>query len=288
MVKRKIISALLLVVMVVSMVPFTAMADPFYNLWQRVDDGWVYWDANGHKASGWNKIGKTWYYFDPEDNLMLADQWLWEDNSKGQRVGYHFNSDGAMEKNKWIVWSETDSKNWMYLGADGATVIGWKRISKDWYWFDNELPEENLYYGVMARDRQVDNLYYVGSDGKMVTNKWVKVEDAPGYYTFWSYYDANGVMANKGWKKINKKWYWFASDGIAAIGTCKIMYSGTMKPFYFDEFNADLRTGWFHKTHNSETWYYAYPDTGVIACDTSVTYKGKVYKFDETGRCLNP
>ena len=56
------------------------------------------------------------------------------------------------------------------------------------------------------------------------------------------------------WKQIDGKWYYFNAGG-------------------------DMKTGWLQQ---GSTWYYFKAD-GVMACDETLTIKGKTYTFSSTG-----
>ena len=82
-------------------------------------------------------------------------------------------------------WVEEEG-NWMFYDKDGYHLTdSWKKHEGDWFYLDGN--------GHLTFDRQVDD-YYIGTDGKRVSNQWVKVandddwgsEDEPEFY--WYYY----------------------------------------------------------------------------------------------------
>ena len=76
-----------------------------------------------------------------------------------------------------------DSKGFRYRNLDGTySRKTWQCIKGSWYYFYSS--------GYMARRTKLGR-YYVGINGKMVTNKWVKI----GNYKY--YYGADGRMKKK-------------------------------------------------------------------------------------------
>ena len=70
---------------------------------------------------------------------------------------------------------------------------------------------------------QIDE-YYVGEDGKRVTESWISVENEdygndesePEYY--WYYYGKNGKMTTSRWMTIEGSTYYFNEDGHMMTG----------------------------------------------------------------------
>ena len=151
-------------------------------------------DKTEEKKVGWTQTGNVWYYF----------------NAKGQQVknawvgSYWLGSDGKMVTNSWV----DDGK--YYVGSDGKWVkdakratddkkptedkkpaedkksdtkkTGWVQTGSVWYHYNNQ--------GELTKNAWVGS-YWVGSDGKMVTNSWV---DGGKYY-----------VGNEGWYIPNYK-----------------------------------------------------------------------------------
>ena len=151
-------------------------------------------DKTEEKKVGWTQTGNVWYYF----------------NTKGQQVknawsgNYWLGSDGKMVTNSWV----DDGK--YYVGSDGKWVkdakratddkkptedkkpaedkksdtkkTGWVQTGSVWYHYNNQ--------GELTKNAWVGS-YWVGSDGKMVTNSWV---DGGKYY-----------VGNEGWYIPNYK-----------------------------------------------------------------------------------
>ena len=191
-----------------------------------VDNGRYYvgangvWDKNAKKPEeskpavaqkqGWVKEGNTWYYY--ENGTLVRNKWIGST--------YWVGADGKMATNAWV-----DNGRY-YVGANGAWVKdakkpeeskpaekkqGWKKEDNSWYYYDN---------GEVARNKWIGDTYWVGKDGKMVTDNWV---DNDRFYV-----DKSGkkdpsikkkVIINDelGWQKRNGgNWYYYEKDGSLA------------------------------------------------------------------------
>ena len=192
------------------------------NAW--VDNGRYYVGANGawvkdakkpetpkpvEKKQGWAKEGTAWYYY--HQGQIVKNAWV---------GSYWLGSDGKMATSSWV-----DNGRY-YVGANGAWVKdakkpetpkpvekkqGWVREGSTWYYFEN---------GTLVRNKWIGNTYWVGADGKMVTDNWV---DNDRFYV-----DKSGkkdpsikkkVIINDelGWQKRNGgEWYYYEKDGSLA------------------------------------------------------------------------
>ena len=190
------------------------------NAW--VDNGRYYvgkdgaWVKNAQKPvvkkQGWVKSGSDWYYFD-QNGTLVRNKWA---------GNYWLGADGKMATNSWV-----DNGRY-YVGVNGLwdknakkqeapkPVVkkqGWVKSGSDWYYFDQN--------GALVRNKWAGN-YWLGADGKMVTNAWV---DNGRYYV-----GANGlwdknakkqeapkpVVKKQGWTKVDNAWYYYEQDGTVA------------------------------------------------------------------------
>ena len=192
------------------------------NSW--VDNGRYYVGANGvwdknakkqeapkpvEKKQGWVKEGTAWYYY--HQGQIVKNAWV---------GSYWLGSDGKMATSAWV-----DNGRY-YVGANGVwdknakkqeapkpveKKQGWKKEDNSWYYYDN---------GEVARNKWIGDTYWVGVDGKMVTDNWV---DNDRFYV-----DKSGkkdpsikkkVIINDelGWQKRNGgEWYYYEKDGSLA------------------------------------------------------------------------
>lgn len=122
---------------------------PARDGWVKIGARWYLYD-NGEKLTGWQKDGNTWYYLD-EKGIMLCGGLTEID---GQT--YYFYDWGGMASS-W--WYEDEDGNWFYFRGNGSMA------TSSWIEWKGEY-------------------YYVGADGKMLTN----TTTPDGYRV-----DANGV-----------------------------------------------------------------------------------------------
>ena len=176
-----------------------------------VDNGRYYVGSNGAwvkgaqkpvevKKQGWAQSGSSWYYY--YQGNIVRNAWI---------GSYWLGSDGKMATNSWVDGGR------YYVGADGSwnknakkqeeKKHGWKKEDNSWYYYNQGQMVKNAWLGS----------YWLGSDGKMVTNSWV---DNDRYYV-----GANGVWEKdkkkeeekkRGWKKENNVWYYYNEDGTLA------------------------------------------------------------------------
>ena len=190
-----------------------------------VDNGRYYvgvngaWDKNAKKQEtpkpevkkqGWVKEGIAWYFY--HQGQVTKNAWV---------GSYWLGADGKMATNAWV-----DNGRY-YVGANGAWVKdakkqeapkpvekkqGWKKEDNSWYYYEQD--------GTLARNKWIGDTYWVGKDGKMVTDNWV---DNDRFYV-----DKSGkkdpsikkkVIINDelGWQKRNGgEWYYYEKDGSLA------------------------------------------------------------------------
>ena len=192
------------------------------NSW--VDGGRYYVGANGIldktvkkqeipkpevKKNGWVKEGSTWYYY--ENGTLARNKWI--------SSTYWVGADGKMATSSWVDGGR------YYVGANGAWVKdakkpeaakpvekkqGWVKEGNAWYFY---------YQGQITRNAWVGS-YWLGSDGKMMTNSWV---DNGRYYV-----GANGLLdksakkqevksevKKNGWVKEGSAWYYYENGTLA-------------------------------------------------------------------------
>ena len=173
-----------------------------------VDNGRYYVGSNGAwvkgaqkpvevKKQGWAQSGSSWYYY--YQGNIVRNAWI---------GSYWLGSDGKMATNSWVDGGR------YYVGADGSwnknakkqeeKKHGWKKEDNSWYYYNQGQMVKNAWLGS----------YWLGSDGKMVTNSWV---DNDRYYV-----GSNGswekdkkkedpvpIDKHVGWVKSGNTWYYF-------------------------------------------------------------------------------
>ena len=110
------------------------------------------WIKNYSNKSGWQKESGSWYYY--KNGSVVRNAWA---------GNYWLGADGRMATNSWV------DNNRYYVGADGVWIknysnkSGWQKESGSWYYYKN---------GSVVRNAWAGN-YWLGADGRMVTNSWV-------------------------------------------------------------------------------------------------------------------
>ena len=155
-------------------------------------------------AQGWVKSGNSWSFYNQNGTLVRN---AWAGN-------YWLGTDGKMVTNAWV-----DNGRY-YVGANGAWVKGaqnqasantakqgWVQSGNAWYYYNKSSLVVNKWVGN----------YWLGADGRMVTNAWV---DNNRYYV-----GANGAWVKdakrqeekrQGWVKDSNVWYYYNTDGTLA------------------------------------------------------------------------
>lgn len=116
--------------------------------WSKNDAGkWQYGTKDGYLSNGWNKVGKTWFYFNADGTAKQSEwlqengKWYYFNSNCGALCGwgkvdgnwYYFKGDNHMKTG----WEKVDG-NWYYLASSGKMVTGWTQIDGKWYYFSKE------------------------------------------------------------------------------------------------------------------------------------------------------
>ena len=147
------------------------------------------------KKTGWSKNGNSWYYYDAQGN-QIKNAWV---------GSYWIGSDGKMVTDRWVDGGKyyVGSQGWWE--KDAVKKTGWSQTGNTWFLYDNE--------GNIVKNRWSGN-YWLGSDGKMVTNSWV---DGGKYYVGadgkWVSDALKPGETRKGWTKAGSTWYFYNDKG---------------------------------------------------------------------------
>lgn len=157
-----------------------------------MSEGWIkdggtwYWltPGSGAMATGWYRVSGEWEWSDSSgawhDSRWVSDSGGWWYSWAGG--GYPAASDGWQKiDGKWYLFNDSGwmrtgwvqlGDTWYHLGGAGAMSEGWVKDGGTWYWL---APGS----GAMAENRWIDGVYWVGADGAMATDAWV---DGGRYY----------------------------------------------------------------------------------------------------------
>lgn len=143
------------------------------------------------------------------------------------------------------------------LGAAFSSLAaGWKQEGNVWVYLNNDGNRETQAWkkgadglwrylnanGEMAISSWVEDVYYMDSNGILVTDKWMKIP-GPGESTsntedyHWYYFGSSGKMVSDTWKKIDNKWYYFDSNGVMQTGWID-------NDMYYAGSDGVMKTGW--------------------------------------------
>ncbi|MBR6790292.1 MAG: hypothetical protein IKM31_05420 [Oscillospiraceae bacterium] len=93
--------------------------------WQKIDDTWYYFNGAGIMQTGWQKIDGVWYYLRAGGSMVTG----WQ---KIDDTWYYFNGSGAMHTG-WLL----DGGKWYFLSGSGAMATGWVSSNGCWYLMDS-------------------------------------------------------------------------------------------------------------------------------------------------------
>ena len=202
-------------------------------------------------------------------------------------------------------WEKDEDGIWHYYDSDDQMVEGeWRKDGSKWFYLDED--------GNMATDTWVDDEYYVGSDGAMLKNAWIKttpdddVSDPDDDGDHWYYFDNKGKKVTDDDQKINGKTYYFDEDGEMLYGwheeSGEVFYLGTED----EGWRAENQWLWLEKPGDAdddddeeqildcadedecddEGWYW-FGSSGKMYKDSGKKkVNGRYYMFNEHGQML--
>ena len=129
-------------------------------------------------------------------------------------------------------WVQNNGQ-WQYQDRDGYIVRNeWQKGADGKYRYLDSS-------GYIAVSTWIDDEYYVGSDGIMVMDSWLR-EDCSSETDSgiaWYYFDSRGQAVKEGWKKIDDVWYYFDDVGVMQTGWVD-------ENRYYTNENGQMLTGW--------------------------------------------
>ena len=305
--KRRLITLLIAVCLVVILVPLTVSAEAPQNGWQQVDGNWYYYQNGTMVTDQVLKIGNVYYGFD-WDGRMFDDEVFYCD------AAYRAKPGGALYVNQWVK----DGSDWCYFGAEGKAPNDFAKIGGVWYYFNSGwMITDSLVWSVDYQGYFVLNkagtdskrlttagwhqvygswyyMYHNGVEicpasgevmtiggvtyvfhrtGKMASNEIVDLYNYETETVDTYYVNASGVAVTNGWVKLNSKWY-YLEDGQAYCGD---IYEIGGKYYYFD---------WNGAMYDVPGPQMIYPDSYGSFCayvNTDGTLKQNAWYYEKTG-----
>ena len=196
------------------LMPIVSSAMEIEGMWKEQKDAfsydgkpvWKFEKQNGSYAIGWEYIQGEWYCFS-EQGLMYRNKWMGD---------YYLGSDGAMEKDYWIVtkigsspdmityyvgengkWVEDavyhgllgtwkqDEAGWWYQTSDGSYLYNClEYINDKWYQFD----EDGYMMTGLIQNKETGNFHLFNQDGALVIDAgWVEISNDEWVYVWRKY-----------------------------------------------------------------------------------------------------
>lgn len=173
-------------------------------------------------------------------------------------------------------WVQNNGQ-WQYQDRDGYIVRNeWQKGADGKYRYLDSS-------GYIAVSTWIDDEYYVGSDGIMVTDSWLR-EDCSSETDSgiaWYYFDSRGQAVKEGWKKIDDVWYYFDDVGVMQTGWVD-------ENQYYTNENGQMLTGW-QLLDPPEDVSYDEDDEEEYDPFTQADNDGKYwYYFKSNGRKVTP
>ncbi len=238
---------------------------------------WYYAYADGSLATGWQKIGSKWYYFEDYGYWYnLEIQYIYDYETESGEW-HRFNSSGAwVEKLPDNTWVKDSQGNWYYITHD-EPIYGEYKVNGTTYYFD---------YNRMRTNDSYDGLW-LDANGKIDKGTgWRQDDDGD-----WYYLEKGNLVYDL--KKIGGKWYNF--DPEMTIGYNQY-YNPDNGKYEYGFFAGDgawqkIGTGWYSVNYkyygNSYTdWYYFKNGKPMSTGDDSralFTIGGKKYMLNDDG-----
>ena len=211
---------------------------------------------------GWQKENGQWRYYENKKAVTnwkkIAGHWYYF-NQDGTMLSntvyddYLFNKSGAMVETSWVKIDE----KWYYATESGKIIRNkWEKINGFWYRFDET--------GAMLT-KTIYNDYLLQPSGAMHEKGWLKMDEKWYYAT-----DPGKIIRNK-WEKINSSWYLFDKDGVMLSSQWKDKY-------YLKDSGAMAQNEWiFDKKYNS--WFYLKSDGSYAENQWQGSYYLKSYGY---------
>lgn len=257
---------------------------------QWIDEN-TYVDEDGKKTSNeWEYASGNWKY-------KLGDSYACNVAIKINGWYYAFDGNGNMYKNTdAYVYATKGDYYWglVHANAEGHLIRGW-HINEfgEWNYFrDNYFACDNGVFNINGVDYYFQGQAMVTSK-KFVFNGKYYVADSTGACrladssnsTGWKqvndewYYQKNGTLLVDAMETINKKTYYFDTNG-QMVKAQSFFYQGNYYYANNDGIVIQRRNSWYQAGNGD--WYY-FKEDGTLARFTTMTINNKRYVFSSEG-----
>ena len=250
--------------------------------WNIDDQGHWLWYSDSHvPASGWQRIGGIWYYFDPSTHVMKEDEAF-----QVGGVTYVASASGACPASSWV----RAGGKWYLTDGSCAARSGWAKSGGSWYYLDpatRAMREGEVF--------QAGGVTYVASaSGACPVSSWVR---AGGKW----YLTDGSCSARSGWAMSGGRWYYLdpatramrEGEAFQAGGKTYVADSSGACPasswvrasgkWYLTDGSCAARSGW---AKVSGKWYYFDPASCVMKESEAFEVDGMTYTASSSGACV--
>ena len=317
-------------------VGFSAVS--FAEGWDNSTGSWQYLDKNGEAVIDEWKTSNGQKFYLGDDGVMVTDSLIEDTTTSSNKTYYYYvDANGAMVTNTWKAVALDGDENtdldaeywWYYFGSDGKaytssdnklTKSKIKTINGLKYAFDEE---GHMVYGWVEEEDLTQNddddskwkranYYFNGWNDGHAANGWLQLDVVDETSdetdkTYWFYFDGNGKKKT-GRKKINGKYYHFATDGHMIDewdienedgkpdGEWADTQSTAASISYLNGDGSERKNKWvwavptdkyLEKDNNDDeySWWY-FNKSGKLISNEIKKINGRKYAFDKYGRML--
>lgn len=230
--------------------------DDMADFWEELDKGErvgiiLFDKGNGPDGTRWTSA-RHFIAFNRYE-YSGGKHWLYMKDSGGRDHDGWYTYEGSMKGCLFLMWTARVPRN------------GWRKYGA-WYFYKDDVAVKDGW----AQDSK-KKWFYLGSDGKMVTSRWVKWKGE------WYYLGKTGEMLTNDWAKDSKGWCWLGSDGKIVKSTW-IMWKDK---WYWIMDNGYMAEESWVKWKGA--WYYL-KKGGVMAAAETLVIQDKSYTFAENGK----
>ncbi len=202
------------------------------NTWAISPEGWVYLDEEGCAVTNtWMEDSQGWLYLG-DHGEMATNKLVYGFEYDDFR---YVDANGRMVKEQWVYVTDsfiTDEPYWSYFDSEGVIAKDqWFSDSKGWYYVDylGRMVTDGLAYGEGEYE-----VYYMDSNGYMVTNKWVFFSEEEFGVDFWAFFGVDGVVVRNQWIADSHGWCYVNEEAMMvtnewvqdSVGWCYIGADG--------------------------------------------------------------